>query len=220
MQCKQNICKMKRFFIIILTVLLVGSFQLFAKGNDIVEDKTDENGVRIIETKMESLYNADKFSLGNKLSYFCLRAEVKSDTTNIYLVLLLNEGSFEGDKNRSIIMKDGHTLSMDKGRKLLLKQKNGIVELENSVQINADDCVCIEYGKSIFADNIWVIKPQYLLSQEIIQLLLSEDVKKLRIETNTNYLDRNAVRFKKNFTDLYEALAERIVKPTSIYDGF
>ena len=211
---------MKSFFSIILTVLLVGSFQLSAKGNDIVEDKIDENGVRIIETKMESLYNADKLSFGNKLSYFCLRAEVKSDTTNIYLVLLLNEGSFEGDKNRSIVMKDGHTLSMDKGRKLLLKQKNGIVELENSVQINADDCVCIEYGKSIFADNIWVIKPQYVLSQETIQMFLSEDVKKLRIETNTNYLDRNSVRFKKNFTDLYNALTERIAKPASIYDGF
>ena len=211
---------MKRLVTIILTVILLGSFQLLAKGDKIIEDRIDENGVRIIETKMESLYNADKSSFGNKLSYFCLRAEVKPDTTNIYLVLLLNEGNFEGDKNRSIVMKDGHTLSMDKGRKLLLKQKNGIVELENSVQINSEDCVRLEYGKSIFADNVWVIKPQYALNQETIQLFLSENIEKLRIETNTNYLDRNAVRFKKNFTDLYRALTERIANPKSIYDGF
>lgn len=211
---------MIRFFTVILSVVLLGAFQLLAKDNKIIQDRTNENGVRVIETKMESLYNVDKSSFGNKLSYFCLRAEITPDTTIIYLVLLLNEGSFEGDKNRSIIMKDGQLLSMDKGRKLLLKQKTGIIELENSIQINADDCVCVEFGKSIFTGNIWVIRPQYPLSQDIIQLLLSDNVEKLRIETNFNLLDRNAVRFKKNFTDLYKALNERILTPTSIYDGF
>ena len=219
LHCKQNICKMKRLFIIILSVLLVGSFPLFAKGNDIVEDKTDENGVRVIETKMEALYVAKQALLENTISYFCLRAEVTPDTTNIYLIVMLNEGKFEGDKNRSIVMKDGHTLSMDKGRKLLLKYKNGIIELENSVQINAEDCVCVSIGK-IFTGEFWVIKPQYILSQEAIQLLLTEDVKKMRIETNANFLDRNAFKFKKHFTNLYKALTERIATPSSIYDGF
>ncbi len=210
---------MKRFVTIIITVLLLGSFQLFAKGNDIVEDKIDENGVRIIETKKEVLYLAKQSLLESSISFFNLRAEVTPDTTIIYLILMINEGKFEGDKNRSIVMKDGHTLSMDKGRKLLLKHKNGITELENSVQINSDDCVNIEYGK-IFTDNIWVIRPQYILSQDVIQVLLSEDVKKLRIETNANYLDRNPVKFKKYFSNLYKALTERITNPESIYDGF
>ena len=149
-----------------------------------------------------------------------MRAEITPDTTIIYLVLLFNEGNFEGEKNHAIVMKDGQLLSIDKGRKLLLKQKSGIIELENSVQINANDCVCVEFGKSIFTSNIWVIKPQYPLSQGPIELLQAENVEKLRIETNSNILDRNAVRFKKNFTDLYKALIERITSPKSLYDGF
>ena len=114
---------MKRFFSIIVVVFLLGSFQLFSKGNDIKVDKTDENGVRVIETTIELLY-AKGVLINAAQSFFSLRAEVTPDTTYYYLIVMMDEGKFSTDKNNSIIMDDGHTLSMDKGRKLLLKLKN------------------------------------------------------------------------------------------------
>ncbi len=211
---------MKRIFSITLVVLLFGLFQLQAKGNDIKVDKTDENGVRVIETTIETLYT--KGSVFNSArAFFCLRAEVTPDSTYFSLIVMIDEGKFSLDKNHSIIMEDGHTLSMDKGRKLLIKLKNGeIIELENILQINAQDCVEVE---TIIGPNYWVIKPQYPLSQDAIQKLLSENVEKVRIETNTNYFDRNVsklLKFNKHFAKLYNALVERIATPTTIYDGF
>ena len=210
---------MKRFFSIIVVVFLLGSFQLFSKGSDIKVDKTDENGVRVIETTIELLY-AKGVVINAAQSFFSLRAEVTPDTTYYYLIVMMDEGKFSTDKNNSIIMDDGHTLSMDKGRKLLLKLKNEIIELENCIQIDAQDCVEVE---TIIGPHYWVIKPQYPLSPDVIQKLLTENVEKLRFETNTSYFDRKTPKipkFKKQFTKLYKALTERINTPTTIYDGF
>ena len=186
---------MKKFLTLLL--VLLSGLSAYAGGPKIVIDKVEEDGSRVVFTSEETLYTT--WSSG---SSFGLSATVAKDGSVLYFLnLTLNEGD----------------ITMEKGRKLLLKLKSGeTIELQISNPIGPGDYTI--HQSSLGIDHLY--HPFYPISEEVIQKLLKDDVVKVRVEDDAEHYDRNVKKFMKRFNELYKLLTETLATSNSVYDNF
>lgn len=185
-----------RKLLIVLILTVVGVCNASAQIN---KDKMYDDGSRAILTDSYNLYR--KFSSAAAWYLACI---IEQDGTETYsFQVTLNEGKQQ----------------IDVGRKLLFKTKAGkIIEFENNEKIGPADYTydVSRYGTSYY------VKPSYNVTEEEIKNLLSEDIVKIRIETDFGYIDRDIKpsKFKENLQKMYDAIVAAKKKQNSIYEGF
>lgn len=185
---------MKRFLFLIC--LLISSLNVFAEvkdENNLSEEK-EFSCVSGIQNLYSGMTDAASFQIG---------ADVWPSHINYCLNLGINAGK--------LTMKDGMVL--------LLKLKNGeIIELHNTNLITVDDIVHIK-NKTI---DHYEIYPSYPLSEQDINLLLENEVEKIRIECVQGFIDKKIKGFNKKFVKMYKSLNDYIEnkRNSSVYDGF
>jgi hypothetical protein len=110
------------------------------------------------------------------------------------------------------------TKQMDEGRHLLIKLKNGsIITLQNIIEIGPEDYTITVNGECL-------IFPAYPIPKDELLSIINDNVVKIRIETNTEMLDRNITGkmskiLKEDFLLINKALKEPKEKK-SIYSDF
>ena len=181
---------MKKFFGSI--ALLVASVSL-ANAQTIAVDKAEEDGSRYIVTTDSRLGN---------LGDLGLKASVVNGKTDYFLNLTLTGNS---------------VIEISKGRKLLLKLKNGeILMLENTADVKADDNKAIAGTTN---STFYYVSLSYKVSEADLKKIANGEVTKVRIDRNYGYRDveiannnfsskvktyfediQNAMKTKKTFT--------------------
>lgn len=121
----------------------------------------------------------------------------------------ISAATHDGDTIYSLILEYKELIPiLDKGKKLLLKLENGDIVVLTSDLDN--------YRKSYEP----TLDVSYSISIDDLKKIASNEVVKVRIETNTEFLDREVKKFNKNFSKLYEALFKRLKENQSIFDNF
>lgn len=146
---------MKRVF---TSILLVASMAGIANAQNISVDKVEENGTRYIVTSDSRIG-----SLGD----LGLKSVTENGNTEYFVNLTLTNNTIT---------------EISKGRKLLLKLKNGeIIILENTVDI------CEKANKSIEGtqnSKFYYISPSYKVSENDLKKIANGEVVKVRIDKN------------------------------------
>lgn len=177
-------------------ILIVAITWVMNVSAQIAVNKVNDNGSHIIITDEKNLYRGAWHGVANwHIGYI-----ITKDSLEIYsFEMLLNEGE----------------ICIDKGRKMLFKSESGkIFTLENTKEIRPIDYEYTRYGVFTY--------PSYTVTEEDIKNLINEKIVKVRIETNTGYIDKDLKpkKFKQNLEEMYNALKEAKQKAAGVYDGF
>ena len=150
----------------VLIIALLVLSAIGANAQKIVVDKVESDGSRIIQTKYATIYS--KMFSGGAVSLCCSA----NDTDTVFAIsLMLNEQKQE----------------IDEGRKLLIKLNDGtILTLENINKIGPLDYEV----RRVYNSVEYLVYPMYYVSREDIMQMINKGVVKLRIETDTDNLDR------------------------------
>ena len=189
---------------ILLIIIIVLLCPFYTYAQKIVMDKVEENGDRHVLTEDVTVVYA-KTTLGVVrqsgvgMSLYCV---AHGSDTNYYL-------------NFRVVEK----AQIDTGRKLLLKLSDGnIITLENSKKIGP-----LDYDSYVGEYQViyWVI-PTYLISREDIVRIIEQGVVKIRIETDTDSIDRDvkASRIKDVLKKCLRNIDETMQKKKDIYSDF
>ena len=155
-------------------------------------DKVEKDGSRTIITKEKWINGNESASIG------CI---ISPDGKNSVYVLIMKV----------------HKMEIDEGRKLLLKFKDeSIMELKNRKKIGPLDYVWWSYLTS----RICSVLPEYVLMEEDIDKIIQNDVVKMRLENNIEYIDLKCKKFSKVIKEQYESINSVKSKKNGIYDGF
>lgn len=183
---------MKRFFLFIF--ILISCCSTFAQSVD--KDETDMNGNRTIIT------DEDEFDEDNTIGLkYTILASSKNDTIISICFTIEDWGN------------------MEKGRKLLLKfQDNSIMELTNSV----DEFRHPLAGHLSMFGPAMGIQPQFIVTKQQLDDIISKKVVKLRFEQADDTID---IKVKKNkvskiLSECLSSIQKISGKEKNLYEGF
>lgn len=179
--------------ILIIAVCMIFSSVSYAQ---VSIDKLEKDGSRVIISKYHQLYTKLTTAASFGLEYI----EYPDGKSFYFLSLTLNEGQ----------------LTIDEGRKLLIKfNDDSTMELENSKKIGIADYEAGYKGSKLFS-------PKYIITEEQIHKIIDSNVVKIRIETDTDFKDRNISNntLSKNLKKFYEGIKKAKSVPNNIYEGF
>lgn len=164
-------------------------------------DKVEPDGSRILLTKDFRMYDFKLIFCG----FGSLSFTKMPDGRDMYCIFLtLNEGE----------------MTIDKGRKLLLKFKDEtVMELENVKDIELIDNK-LEHSRTT---SYYLVSPQYPVTKEQLEKIMKNEVIKLRIENDVEFLDRTIKknRFSQGIKKAYEDIHNKVKSTNnSLYEGF
>ena len=111
-------------------------------------------------------------------------------------------------------------MTIAKGRKLLLKFKDeSVMELENVREIELIDNK-LEHSRTT---SYYLVYPQYVVTEEQLDKIMNNEVIKLRIENNVEFLDRTIKknRFSQGIKKAYEDIQNQLKSTNnSLYENF
>ena len=199
-----NFLKMKK--ILLSMVITIAAMQLSAQ--QIVVDKVEENGTRLIVTqKVYSGYPGIYVGLS---SY---RVKIGQSDTTVYK-LSIRYGS---QNKRQISV----------GRKLLLKlSDNNIITLENAEEIGATDYTSelVQPG-TYYERMVYYVFPDYDITESQISQICKNEVIKIRLEYNSGEYTIEETKRKKNkfatvIRNAYSEIQETYKTEKDIYTDF
>lgn len=186
---------MKKILFLMFAVLLCAN--TFAQVNI---DKTNEDGTRIVSSHAENIYTNWTNAAAIRLNYYYIPED---DYGHFEISITFNEAK----------------MTIDEGRKLLLKKKDGsIIELVNNTEIGVAD---YDYEVTKYGTNYYV-RPDYMVTEAQIKEIIDGDIVKIRVETNLGYFDRDIKKNKlsKGLEKQYQAVLGAIAEEKTVYDGF
>ena len=188
---------------LLLLLLLASSFSIFAQAKIII-DKANDNGERIIGTSEESIRSfTDKIPLSVSISATVLNSN--NSKVTIYTLGMLLTAQYD--------------IKIPEGGKILIKLSNDeIISLQNNKEAS-DPVGELVPGTSTI---IHYTRPNYTINEDQLNKIASIGVKKIRIETNSDAIDKE---FKKDkmgaiIKNQYAIVKDKISKDKKFSDDF
>lgn len=182
--------------IIILSFLFMCILESFGK---IKQSQNSEGTRRLWESTWQHLcHERGEFGIVLDDTYYTMELCVNTDATKTYLMTIRYNKSTKWTFN--------------KGQKLVFKFENGkYLSIDVLSDVTLDD----NYESN---SNTWAkyfIEVNYVVPQNVLDLLLKEKIDKVKIESgNTSYIRKiNGGRFKKQMNKMYEDINKEIEKP-------
>jgi hypothetical protein len=167
----------------------------------ILQDKKESNGDRITMTYSETVATR---SLYRKQG--CLK-RVESDG-DIKWYLKLEQ-------------QDSEPFSIEQGRLLLIKLKNGdVIELKNRYTLDKADCEVRVIQHQYAVETVYEQYPEYEITKDQMMKMFSIGTEKMRVETDVEYNDYSAGRLGNFVKDAYKEISEQCKKNNDIYYDF
>lgn len=188
----------------ILFLLAVAASTLTVNAQKLSIDKVEDNGQRTLISKSYNLYTEFTTAAAFRLGCFIIPENGDFDTTFV-LMLTLNEGK----------------LQIDQGRKLLFKfDDNSIMELSSLTKIGPADYTynVTKYGTDYF------VKPDYSVTEEQIEMMISKKAVKVRIEYDLDVIDREMSpkknKLSKGLSEAYSTIKKALTVKKDVYSDF
>ncbi len=172
----------------------------YINAQKLLVDKVEDDGSRSIITKSKYLYN--NFNDAALIQLGCFKFSERGEQyIQFYLYITL----------------DDEIMQIDIGRKLLIKFSDGsIMELRNCREASP-----INYHVTWFGTNCY-LQPKYILTENQLREIISNDAIKLRIENNKGYIDKQVKknRLSKLLGSMYKDIQKALSVQKDIYSDF